>query len=650
MIPDEVISEVLERTDIVAVVGRHVDLRKRGASFWGLCPFHTEKTPSFTVTPVRRGYKCFGCGEYGNAIDFLMEVEGRTFPEAVRELAAACGVEVPETGPGDPAARAEQQRKRDLRRRLLDVQDRLTTWYSEQLHGPTGAVARRYLEARGVTREAAEAFRLGWASPDKRAFERFVQAAGIDREDLVTLGVLIKPDGGYGAGPLGGAYLRFRGRLMFPVVDVRGEVVGYSGRLLDPEAKAAKYLNSPETPVFTKGEHLYGAHTARHAARRAGRVVLCEGNVDVIALWQAGLQGSVAAMGTALTPVQVRLVKRLDENVVCVMDGDAAGTKAAFESLVPFLEAGVQPRAVMLPDGDDPDSYLRARGAAALETLIGEARPLLDLFLERAAAEHPADPPGRAAALRAVAPALQRLGDELALPQYRSHTAQLLGVPVELVDRAIGQAAAPPAPPRRREEPAPEAPPAFVEEPPPWLHDLVDSEVPAGLDAGDGPPLAGTRAAPPAAPLEVPRYERELFEFIMLFPRISARLCDDGVHECLTHDGLAGFVARLCREVREKPSPNLDRLLRDETDVRVRAFLWACRARGPSLDEGQLDNAYRQAVWKVMSGYYRRELERVTREGLAERDPVRRETASRRLQELQARLRDLNQSFAEGAN
>ena len=210
--------------------------------------------------------------------------------------------------------------------------------------------------------DAARAFRLGWASGDKRAFAEFMALHSIDRDDLAHLGVLLPPDDGWhSSGPLGGGYLRFRERLMFPVVDFRGDVTGYSGRILDARKKIAKYMNSPETPVFVKGEQLYGAFTARSVARRVGRVVLVEGNVDVVALWQHGLQGTVAAMGTALTPEQVRLVKRLSSNVICVMDGDEAGIKAAFSSLIPFLEAGIQPRAVMLDDGMDPDSFIAGR-------------------------------------------------------------------------------------------------------------------------------------------------------------------------------------------------------------------------------------------------------------------------------------------------
>ena len=267
MIPDETIAEVLARTDIITLVGRHVTLKKAGTLFKGLCPFHDEKTPSFTVSPTRNTYHCFGCGAHGHSIKFLMEVGARNFPEAVRELAAECGVEVPESRRESPEQREARSRKKSLQRRLLDVQDLLTTYYSDQLFGAQGGSARSYLQGRGLSVDAATAFRLGWASGDKRAFAAFMEAHQIPRDDLAQLGVLLPPDEGWqDTQILGGGYLRFRERLMFPVVDFRGDVTGYSGRILDSRKKIAKYMNSPETPIFTKGEQLYGAFTARSVA------------------------------------------------------------------------------------------------------------------------------------------------------------------------------------------------------------------------------------------------------------------------------------------------------------------------------------------------------------------------------------------------
>ncbi|MCB1185155.1 DNA primase, partial [bacterium] len=447
MIPEQTIAEILERVDLVKLVGRQVKLRKAGAGFMGLCPFHDEKSPSFSVSPVRRTYHCFGCGAHGDAVRFLMEQHGRSFPEAVRELAAEVGVMVPEERPEPPARRAERERQRSEAERLFAAQDAVTTYYTDTLFSPAGEPAQRYLTGRGFTPDTARAFRLGYADGDAARFQRFLATTDVALADLVALGLLLVPDTGPDpSAPLQGHYLRFRRRLMCPVVDVRGQVTGYSGRVLDAKAKAAKYVNSPETPVFTKGDQLYGAFTARSTARRAGRVILCEGNLDVVALWQAGFPGTVAAMGTALTTRQVRLVKRLSEQVICVMDGDAAGAKAAFASLLPFLEEGIQPRAVLLTGGHDPDSYVREHGADAFRTLLAAARPLLDLYIEREAAARPADALGRAEGLRALAPALRLLQDPLTRDLYRQQVASTLGVPLDFVDRAIQEAAPAPAP------------------------------------------------------------------------------------------------------------------------------------------------------------------------------------------------------------
>ncbi|MEZ4465812.1 MAG: toprim domain-containing protein [bacterium] len=403
--------------------------------------------------------------------------------------------------------------------------------------------------------------------------------------------------------------MRFRRRLMCPVVDVRGNVTGYSGRVLDARAKAAKYVNSPETPIFTKGDQLYGAYTARSTARRAGRVILCEGNLDVVALWQAGFPGTVAAMGTALTPRQVRLVKRLSDQVICVMDGDAAGAKAAFASLLPFLEEGIQPRAVLLSGGHDPDSYVRENGADAFRALLASARPLLDLYIEREATSRPADALGRAEGLRALAPALRLLQDPLARDLYRQQVSATLGVGLDFVDRAIAEAvpapaaAAPPAPP-----PAPPPPPPVFDPPPMWEPD----EAGAYMDLPDGPdtppPPAPVRPMPP-----LPRYERELAEYIADFPDLAVDLVRREGHKYLTHGGLADFLVRLCREVESDAVLDEDRLLREFPDAQVVAFWRERQARPSGLDRTHVRRALHDAVLRLEHGHWRRQRKDILR-------------------------------------
>jgi DNA primase len=679
LIPDATIAEVRARADVVRVVGRAVDLKKAGTLFKGLCPFHEERTPSFTVSPTRNTYHCFGCGAHGDALRFLTEHEAMSFPEAVRALAAEVGVEVPESRAESPEERQAREAKRSLTARLLAAQDKITAHFTEALFGPRGGAARAYLKQRGITRRTAEAFRLGWASGDKADFARFLEADGdVALDDLVTLGLLVPPDEGFREGErLGGGYLRFRERVMFPVVDLRGEVVGFSGRILDPHKKAAKYINSPETPVFTKGEHLYGAHTARHAARRAGRLVLCEGNVDVVMVYQAGIEGVAAAMGTALTPAQVRLVKRLSEQVVCVMDGDAAGAKAAFASLVPFLEAGLQPRAVMLPAGEDPDSFVRAQGLEAFEALVDAAPPLLDLYITRAGDDHPADPPGRVAALRHVAPALAALDDALTLNLYRSKVAEALAVDGALVDQAIedakraaaesrargaGRRSALREAPAPRSAPTPAPPPPEVPfevhlEPPPPFEPAPHHDEPPPPFLGDGPAAGGPPPAdlppppPEVRPLRVPRYARELFEFIVQYPHLAKRLDVEDAHICLTHAGLAGFVDGLCREVEAGRTPNVDRLLSNLRDADVVAFLRECQARRPSQDGSTIEQAFDDAHRRVRLGSLEAEDRRIRD---AMRAAWREDRAAyvelaERLKSIRVQLKHLHSPSVEGA-
>lgn len=645
MIPDETIAEVLSRTDIVKLVGRSVELKKAGSLFKGLCPFHSENTPSFTVTPSRNTYRCFGCGAKGNAIGFLMEHGARSFPEAVRELAAECGVEVPESRPESPAERSERARKKTLQRRLLDVQDTLTSYYTDQLFGPAGAVARSYLQDRGVSRRAAEAFRLGWASGDKSAFAQFMKTHEIDKDDLAALGVLLPPDEGWTSSrPLDGGYLRFRQRLMFPVVDFRGDVTGYSGRILNANKKTAKYVNSPETPVFTKGEQLYGGFTAKSAARRVGRLIVCEGNVDVIALWDAGLEGTVAAMGTALTPQQARLVKRLSDQVVCVMDGDAAGAKAAFASLPTFLQVGIQPRAVMLPDGDDPDSYVQREGLNAFEVLVEAAPALFDLFLEKANAEHPSDPPGRSAALRQVAPVLACLDDELATDLYRARVRDVLGVPLELVNKALAGSKQ-----KDRRGPVQPAPPPG---PPP-----MESLEPQFFDSGglstglEGPDSLPRFSASPAA-ISPPRFVRHLFEILMQYPNFSSVLRAREAHNFLTHSSLAGFVQGLYGEVNAGRTPNVDRLLSEMEDPSAVAFLRDCQACRPMPEGPEIDQMFTEAVNRLELGALIQRVETLHAQAkiaFAE-DRQRHVEIGAELRVHKARIRQLKSSTVEGAH
>lgn len=652
MIPDEIRIEVLDRTDLVALIGRTVTLKKAGTLFKGCCPFHNERTPSFTVSPVRRTYHCFGCGVHGDAVRYVMETQALSYPEAIRQLAAECGVTVPDTRPESPAEREARARQKSESERLLHIQDKVAAFYSDALFRPEGAAGRAYLRDRRVGRAAAAAFRLGWASGDKAAFDALMRENEFTLDDLALLGLVIAPDGGWQRGmPLGGGHLRFRQRVMFPVLDLRGEVVGFGGRVVEKDAKTAKYINSPETPIYTKGEHLYGIYQARSAARRDGRAILCEGNIDVVMAWQAGFEGTVAAMGTAVTPKQVRLLKRLSESVVCVMDGDAAGQKATFAGLLAFLEEGLSPRAVALPEGDDPDSFLKTNGKAAFKALLDSAGSLLAAHVTHVAAAHPRDPSGQTAALRALAPALSRVQDPLERSLYLKMTAESLGVDVAFAEAAVQAAQNAPRdrragpadtrePPRRpepREAPrrpaSADAPPPAVHEalpppddaPPPWAddHGPPPGEFPgfeAELDrksqnastnghaGGVSESISPPRFRQKKPGLRPPHIEIQVAGFICEFPHLVREVRRLAGWESLTDENLRAFFARLYDAVDRGEVPSSERLIvqLSQLDPQLQAEVEPLIATGPDRSPDDAGEALAQACRQLRVAWLKR--------------------------------------------
>jgi DNA primase len=392
VIPPGFIQDLLARVDLVDVIGRHVQLKRAGQNFLGLCPFHGEKSPSFTVSPSKQFFHCFGCGAHGTAIGFLMEHRGLGFVEAVRELAQQVGLTVPDPSPAAAHAIGHL-------RALTDLLQQASDFYRRQLKGSEDAIA--YLKGRGLSGTSAARFALGY-SPDAwnalaAAFDSYAEP------QLVEAGLVIDNDGK--------RYDRFRGRVMFPIRSRRGSVIGFGARSLD--GSEPKYLNSPETPVFHKGRELYGVFEAQEAIRRRRRVIVCEGYLDVIQLAQSGIEESVAALGTAITTHHIGELLRLSEHVIFAFDGDAAGRKAArraLEAALPVLADTRRIDFVFLPEGEDPDSLVRAHGAAAFEAELGRALPLSRWFI-RALSEGKelADAEGRAALLAEARPMLSAM-------------------------------------------------------------------------------------------------------------------------------------------------------------------------------------------------------------------------------------------------
>ena len=368
IVPREKIDEILAASDIVSLVEEHVSLKKAGRHLKGCCPFHDEKTPSFMVSPEKQIYHCFGCGEGGNAIGFLMKIDNLPFREALSRLANKAGIKIV-FDEREEAARDE----RDIYYKI----NRYAGWYfKECLKSPQGSQARDYLKKRGLSEETIANFQLGFAPDSWEALSQFLKAKQVPLIEAEKLGLIRKRSDG-------SPYDFFRNRVMFPILDNEGRCLGFSGRTLSAKPDEAKYINSPESPIYHKGNTIFGQFQSHRAIRQKGEAIVVEGNVDVIQMHQAGLTHTVAPLGTALTTPQIRGLKRLTNNFTLMLDGDNAGIKAARRALPLFFEAGLHPRLLNLPQGQDPDSFLLQNGPAPLLSMLEQAPKAMDwLFNE----------------------------------------------------------------------------------------------------------------------------------------------------------------------------------------------------------------------------------------------------------------------------
>ncbi len=372
--PPSLLDEIRARLPVSDVIGRRVKLQKRGREFVGLSPFNSEKTPSFTVNDQKGFYHCFSSGKHGDIFSFLTEVEGLSFPEAVERLAHEAGVAMPER-----SAEVELQEKK--RTGLLEVMALAQTFFVDALQSQNGALARGYLTERGVTSATQQTYALGYAPSGRYDLKQFLNSKGVSADEMIEAGMII------GGADIAVSYDRFRNRVMFPIMDVKGRVIAFGGRALS-EDQPAKYLNSPETPLFHKGHVLYNISRARQAAYDQGKVIAVEGYMDVIALGMAGFDNAVAPLGTALTESQLRLLWRMSPEPILCFDGDRAGLKAAYRAIdlaLPMLAPGQSVRFALLPDGQDPDDLIKAQGREAFEQVVDQALPLINLLWRREA-------------------------------------------------------------------------------------------------------------------------------------------------------------------------------------------------------------------------------------------------------------------------
>ena len=377
-IPSQTIEQIAAANDIVEVIGTYFPLKRAGSTFKAICPFHQEKTPSFTVSPSRQTFHCFGCGAGGSVFRFVMDYEHLEFPAAVKKLAARVGIPVIEERGSSPA---EEDRQHEARRALLQLHGEAAEWFHENLvKKEIGEPARKYLKGRGIDKRIAKDWGIGFAPESWDAFLSWALERGYQQRLLLESGLIARREEG---GSDSKGYDRFRNRIMFPIHNDVGEVIAFSGRILDKEGEVAKYVNSPETPLFRKGRVLFGLHKTKRGLIEADCAIVCEGQLDLITLFEAGIANVVAPQGTAFTEQQARILKRFVSEVVLCFDADAAGQKAAERSLDALLQNNLVVRVAEMPAGEDPDSMVRKRGREEFEKLVAGARDFFDWWIER---------------------------------------------------------------------------------------------------------------------------------------------------------------------------------------------------------------------------------------------------------------------------
>lgn len=408
-------EEIKRAADIVELIGRFVQLKKAGRNYVGLCPFHAEKDPSFTVSPERQTFHCFGCKKGGDIFSFWMEYHSATFPESMRDLAERYHVTI--SGGFSPSDEREKAAQREA---LFKINEKAVVYFQRALtHKTKGKPARGYFKKRSLPEETISDFKLGYAPNEWDGLIGFFRPDNVDLDNVARAGLIVqKKNGGY--------YDRFRGRIIFPIFDLRQQVVGFGGRVLDDSLP--KYLNTPETPIFRKVEFLYGLHASHKAIREKGRAVIVEGYMDWLALRKHGIEEAVATLGTALTERHVRKLKGYADEAVIVFDSDEAGKTAVLKSLPIFSNEGLSVRAVVLPDGHDPDSFVNANGSARFLELLDQAPPMFDFFLEQKLVQRDSDVEGKVRLLKEVLPVLSELHYSTQRSLYVRRLSEWIGI------------------------------------------------------------------------------------------------------------------------------------------------------------------------------------------------------------------------------
>src|SRR5688572_13274684 len=418
---DQLLEQIRAANDIVEIIGASLPLKRAGANFRTLCPFHKEKTPSFNVNPHLQIFHCFGCHKGGNVFRWIQEYENLSFPEAVRRLAERARI------PLEFDRNPENQQTRSLKDALLQIHEQITQrWHAALKNEGAAQIARDYLAKRGVSDEAIQIFRLGFAPDAWDDTINWGKSKNYEPGLLEKAGLVIPREGG------DGYYDRFRGRLMFPICDEQGRVIAFSGRILTDE-KTAKYVNSPETPIFTKGKVFFGLDKTKRAILDAGFAIICEGQLDLIACYMAGVKNMVAPQGTAFTPDHARILRRYVDEVVLCFDSDTAGQSAAARVQESLLASGLSVRVVTIPAPHDPDSFIKTYGGPAFQDLVSKSREFFDFYLDHLCAIHdPRTEKGQVAVVKAMGEMVRKTGDAVLMDKYAQKTSMKLSTFMQL--------------------------------------------------------------------------------------------------------------------------------------------------------------------------------------------------------------------------
>lgn len=551
-ISDSVIQQILDRVNLVELISQQVKLTRAGREYRGRCPFHADKDPSFYVNPENGQYHCFGCKEGGNAVSFLTRTRGMGFTEAIVHLAESVGVEVHFSGGNEDIDAFRKGRER--KRQLFEVNREAHAFFRTSLHGPQGVMARQYLAKRGIDAEMISRFQIGVAPEGGGLYDMLVRS-GTNLSMAGELGlVVVRPSG---------TFDRFRHRVMFPVLTAGEDIAGFSGRTLDPEG-IPKYLNSPESDVFRKGSLVFGLTQGREQIRKRGFCLLVEGQLDVVALHQAGFENAVAPLGTALTVEQCAAIRRFVDDVYVMFDGDHAGRKATWRAIELLLESGLHGKVVSLPDGEDPDSLLRKQGREALEEAISSASPMLEfvveqLFLESAGTVH-----GRSAAGRRGVEVASHISDSLERTVFIDRLAERLSLPRKELSR--------------------------------------------GVNSSIGAVLAV------AAVGGMSRLERRLTEILLLRPDLVKQLSHEDIYDLLESTSLRNLVRVVLDEMEENGGVDAGELVERLGDGELKELWGALNLRSGVTPEGELELELEQRLESMTVQRLKREIERLSRE------------------------------------